>query len=861
MVTLSETGAHWIGERIGYASNGAAGALLALFADWLFPRGLKTIYIQFDLLYRAYRVDNALASSGASKARRGLTICAWMALALGFGVLVPGARLIVAYHGVTGYAGGFALTTLTYLQTDGPPGQERMARIASRDAAAVYGALAFALTHRPLMWSLAKWTFFRLTLPALCLVAALYVLRAWLPLTRVRDWVLFDVVAKIPAVWDQLDIWEAQLMERLPHYLQDRWSSYQQNRPQRRNTPLYKYQPLKEGEIRLLVLKRSRWFPSVLRAHLVHAPLDAAPAYEALSYRWGSVARTNEILVDGARFPVTRSAFDLLLARRSVWRNRTLWVDALCIDQDAAAEKSAQVQLMRTIYQNADRVVLVPRGPDWWRARAAAPLLYELAAAAYQFEGTPREFHDLYAGERQSPRWRAMVALFADDYFARAWVIQEIAVGRRVELYFGGLYIPWAVFLEVVGLCMDPQRRNMLMMGDTREAKTFVRGDTFENIALMGILRAGDSGAADLPGAGGLGLGALLFSASKFGATDPRDRVFALLGLARSGDNDDGDDGAQQLIRPDYERPVEHVFRNAMEVALTGPQEHRCVQLLALAGTGFSAQRMADLPSWVPDLSEERLCFPYADGFGHPGCYNASGNRTATVVLDGDYDGSVSLGGVVIDRILELSTGAALDFGVEAGAQFEVLRLGRVKYHFVQAAMELCRKHAGSADAAAEMLEQRLWRALVAGRVERQPAGPRFGAVFQSWLLLITTMAEARDFADFEQHVRREGLLDLPEWAAINDGSSTSYDVSTVDGAYGRRFAVSAAGRLCLLPPLTEAGDLICIPFGAQTPFVIRQRDTTAGKGGDELVGEAFVEGVMYGEAMGIGEEEMIRLA
>jgi hypothetical protein len=38
--------------------------------------------------------------------------------------------------------------------------------------------------------------------------------------------------------------------------------------------------------------------------------------------------------------------------------NRTLWVDAICIDQDNGQEKVEQVRLMTQIYNAADQVVV-----------------------------------------------------------------------------------------------------------------------------------------------------------------------------------------------------------------------------------------------------------------------------------------------------------------------------------------------------------------------------------------------------------------------------------------------------------------------------------------------------------------------
>ncbi len=45
-----------------------------------------------------------------------------------------------------------------------------------------------------------------------------------------------------------------------------------------------------------------------------------------------------------------------------------------------------------------------------------------------------------------------MADLFSNEYFNRAWVIQEVAVGQKPELYIAGTYIPWMVFASYVSL-------------------------------------------------------------------------------------------------------------------------------------------------------------------------------------------------------------------------------------------------------------------------------------------------------------------------------------------------------------------------------------------------------------------------
>lgn len=80
--------------------------------------------------------------------------------------------------------------------------------------------------------------------------------------------------------------------------------------------------------------------------------------YEALSYVWGSPARSRSIILNGCTFPITESLHTALLHLRDSQLDRVLWVDAISINQDDDSEKSKQIPLMRMIYAQARRVVV-----------------------------------------------------------------------------------------------------------------------------------------------------------------------------------------------------------------------------------------------------------------------------------------------------------------------------------------------------------------------------------------------------------------------------------------------------------------------------------------------------------------------
>lgn len=127
----------------------------------------------------------------------------------------------------------------------------------------------------------------------------------------------------------------------------------------------YYYLPLREnaGEIRLLTLLPGD-FDDRVRMHLEHVIFthDITPNFEALSYAWGSINNREKILVGpfADRFKslaINKSLEEALRYLRYADRERTLWIDAICVNQDDLEERSSQVQKMANIYTKAARVI------------------------------------------------------------------------------------------------------------------------------------------------------------------------------------------------------------------------------------------------------------------------------------------------------------------------------------------------------------------------------------------------------------------------------------------------------------------------------------------------------------------------
>ncbi|KAK0750076.1 heterokaryon incompatibility protein-domain-containing protein, partial [Schizothecium vesticola] len=117
--------------------------------------------------------------------------------------------------------------------------------------------------------------------------------------------------------------------------------------------------PLDAGEIRLLHLRKRSIFSGLINLELVPVVLLQAATYnfEAISYTWGSEPPSKAILLNGSSHAVTPNVHALLLARGSMFRDRFLWIDSMCINQADISEKTTQLRMMASVYETAHRVI------------------------------------------------------------------------------------------------------------------------------------------------------------------------------------------------------------------------------------------------------------------------------------------------------------------------------------------------------------------------------------------------------------------------------------------------------------------------------------------------------------------------
>lgn len=118
---------------------------------------------------------------------------------------------------------------------------------------------------------------------------------------------------------------------------------------------LYNLVDVETKEIRLLTVAAGAG-DEVLRCSLKHVKLSDSStreSYETVSYAWGNPNDRTPIYIDGRLVDIPSSAHRALRRMQNPSRERTLWIDAVCINQSDKVERSNQVALMSEVYSSS----------------------------------------------------------------------------------------------------------------------------------------------------------------------------------------------------------------------------------------------------------------------------------------------------------------------------------------------------------------------------------------------------------------------------------------------------------------------------------------------------------------------------
>jgi hypothetical protein len=571
----------------------------------------------------------------------------------------------------------------------------------------------------------------------------------------------------------------------------------------------YKYLPLNpsDNKIRLLKLPPLQTVTgkreSNIKASLIDVFLEKAPKYEALSYRWGDPNELDEIFLDGHSTMVGRTVKSALQRLRPSTRTKLVWVDATCINQKDHKERNEQVSKMRTIYFYAAGVVV-------WLGEGTvrSPLAFSLLSELHDNLGDRKYIRDLIANVDRSAQWYALRDLFCVEYWGRVWVIQEVNYARSITLRWGSASMRWEDFVAVQEILRDVHHRDLLSAGGWLDLASFFRRGEPRKLTLP-CPETDSAVAPDLFKA--------LLSFRGRNATDPRDMVYALVGLTSARDD--------PLMVMEYSQSVRQVYINVVDYVLSRFQN------LDIICAGFPAENIYQLPSWTPDWSNfgrtrtEKGLEPLICRSEGARMFSASQTCLAKTTLINER-GSLLACGFRVDSVSILGKRSEMIGSKDLQRAVSVV----VQWY------TLCVEHEPF------IHDDAFTRTIVCDDIaNRNVKRSGVSGVFRE-ILGRFALFSRRLFPLEPIHSR---LVSLADASSETEPWCDAWIKNVRNHIYRRQFFISQEGTIGLCPETYQKGDVIAILLGCAVPVLLRPHE-----GYYELLGDVYLDGYMYGKAI-----------
>lgn len=584
--------------------------------------------------------------------------------------------------------------------------------------------------------------------------------------------------------------------------------------------PNYSYKPLRFGEIRLLQL-----FPGTgdmpIQGTIYHTPLKAAHIFSALSYVWGPPLQPFELRTSTGAVLLTTALYSALSRIRHKDTTILLWVDAVCINQADEHEKIIQIRLLREIFQSAE-VVFAWIGDEKENSNRAIEALVQVRTLAVAPDDWPQQLPPVsptWVGGIPPPTddvWLDIGRLFQRDWFQRVWVVQELVLASQVKIFCGSWEVNGDDIFSALKDCLtgmqfiwppEPHLRNIPAqirpahtLGQTRHA--FLHSTSprkFEILTLFDMF-------------------------SHCVATKERDKLFGLLGLAS--------DVADEAFDPDYSSSLESVVRRyACEFIGRGAAMH----LLYRAGIS----KAYTFCSWIPNWTGEDQSRTISNWYGVSGMFSAGTKLHGTYSSPVVKSEKLLVAGFVVDKIVDCLYATTAEKDIISVVSIIHTYLDKVKLYPTGESSNDLKLKVPIGDAMMPCSDS---IGLFDGEPNLKESDENFS--WKEEFQAIHSVNEMVGFLQKPQETRERGWKYWTTAAAFAKRLSNG------------RFCTTKKRYVGIAPPQAEPGDLICVLNGGAVPFVLRRTDLTDGL--YTFIGECYVHGIMYGEALsfdGIKEE------
>lgn len=637
------------------------------------------------------------------------------------------------------------------------------------------------------------------------------------------------------------------------------------------------YRPLGKGEIRLLTV-----FPGKMGTKMccslktVTLKEKRIPEYEALSYVWGEPQLSRLIWVGDKILPVTKNLDAALENLRYLDKPRTLWIDAICINQSDLDERSQQVLLMKNIYRDASQVLI------WLGLQDQdSDLAFDLLESVYRLDDTfvesvrKRQGWAITADEllfQLGPRRASSGAEFTlnnlqphhlsalkntfsrRSWWKRIWIIQEAVYAKAVVIVCGQRSISWELLekltksddirsAETQTAQLASSMETAIIIATLRNTLASTTQETIHNTGswfnhsnrMLEIVtgrrrRRFTRSVLDpeviesikpLERPFKTTLDSLMVVFETSACTDPRDRIYGLLSLI---------DNPKLEILPDYTKSPYTIFEEATRSIIS---QYLSLDLLAYVHRSAQSNMSTKEPgqsSWVPDFAAPRQYSTLISSSAPRPLYHSSRG----------YD---------LDRkLLSTSTSFLSIRTIDCDLVEEVLRTVNISDPDWKAWFREW-EPPGITPFVDTLSywnnKDTYWRTLMLD-ITRPVGWPTriTGADLIIYRHLFANWSTSRRAPLLRDKLNSPANLALYEKTrASNSTIVEDFDDILGDHLHGWSLCRTSGGKLGWVPNVARAGDTIHVAGVSSLPLILRRKGGTY-----QLVGTAYVHGIMDGE-------------
>jgi hypothetical protein len=362
------------------------------------------------------------------------------------------------------------------------------------------------------------------------------------------------------------------------------------------------------------------------------------------------VEKKKPVVIEGHQFPVTENLESALRrlrnfkdpsAKASSGVSRSFWwIDAICINQEDVLERNQQVNLMTRIYKKAAGVHIW-LGEQADNSEIAFQVARQIADKTPRGPGHPEIVYPETTAEQRDMYRKAVAKLCARPWWERVWVRQEVAVANEATVHCGNescSFHALTLTLDILNKIDEELGFKAIQepIPNPKSDTDVLRTTAYRRAWILTYYR---SNQGQGPTAAYQDLRTLILHTRSCQATDARDKVFSMLGLA---------DPDFWGLKADYRLSITETFIAAARCLITKKQS-----LDILSGCQ-NPERRNGLPSWAPNLTDGWKARPFlTTGTRH--CAEVMAGEPPDFVFKGEGDSILMARGFQLDVIETLS--------------------------------------------------------------------------------------------------------------------------------------------------------------------------------------------------------------